>query len=103
MDLYDVSPITQRSASSRFDLPQPFGPTTPVNPFSITSSVDSTNDLNPSKRSLVMCIVAAHRPIEAEPNTDRPAIFHTSCSKIMRSPIVDTAKAAVRAHATPAM
>ena len=26
------SPITQRSASSRFDLPQPFGPTTPVSP-----------------------------------------------------------------------
>ena len=26
------SPMTQRSASSRFDLPQPFGPTTPVSP-----------------------------------------------------------------------
>ena len=29
-DLCEVSPIAQRSASTRFDLPQPFGPTTPV-------------------------------------------------------------------------
>ncbi len=26
MFLYELSPITQRSASTRFDLPQPFGP-----------------------------------------------------------------------------
>ena len=31
-DLCEVSPITQRSASTRLDLPQPFGPTTPVRP-----------------------------------------------------------------------
>ena len=30
MDLCEDSPITQRSASTKFDLPQPFGPTTPV-------------------------------------------------------------------------
>jgi hypothetical protein len=47
------SPITQRSASSRFDLPQPFGPTTPVRPSAITRSVGSTNDLNPFSRSLL--------------------------------------------------
>ena len=35
MDLYELSPITQRSASTRLDLPQPFGPTTPVRPGSI--------------------------------------------------------------------
>ena len=32
MFLYEFSPITQRSASSRLDLPQPFGPTMPVRP-----------------------------------------------------------------------
>ena len=50
MLLYEVSPMAQRSASSRFDLPQPFGPTTPVSPCSIRSSVGSTNDLNPRRR-----------------------------------------------------
>ena len=35
MDLYELSPITQRIASTRLDLPQPFGPTMPVNPDSI--------------------------------------------------------------------
>src|SRR4029079_18977967 len=56
MDLCEDSPITQRSASTRFDLPQPFGPTTPVNPGSIAKSVGSTNDLKPSRRSLVSFI-----------------------------------------------
>ena len=39
MVLSEFSPITQRRASSRFDLPQPFGPTTPVSPGSIRKSV----------------------------------------------------------------
>ena len=56
MDLYEDSPITQRSASTRLDLPQPFGPTTPVSPGSIRKSVGSTNDLNPSRRSRVSFI-----------------------------------------------
>src|SRR6201986_3864387 len=46
-DLCDVSPIAQRKASTRLDLPQPFGPTTPVRPGSITKSVGSTKDLKP--------------------------------------------------------
>src|SRR5688572_26247946 len=53
MDLNELSPITQRSASTRLDLPQPFGPTTPVRPGSIRKSVGSTKDLNPSRRSFV--------------------------------------------------
>ncbi len=57
MDLYEDSPITQRSASTRFDLPQPFGPTTPVNPGSIRKSVGSTKDLKPSRRSRVSFMV----------------------------------------------
>src|SRR5262245_22321179 len=56
MLLCEVSPMTQRSASSRFDLPQPLGPTTPVNPFSITSSVGSTKDLKPNSRRRLMCM-----------------------------------------------
>ena len=28
----ELSPMTQRSASTRFDLPHPFGPTMPVRP-----------------------------------------------------------------------
>src|ERR1700758_5277002 len=52
-DLCEVSPITQRSASTRFDLPQPFGPTTPVSPGSISKSVGSTNDLKPISRRRV--------------------------------------------------
>src|SRR5258707_15372845 len=56
-DLCEVSPITQRSASTRFDLPQPFGPTTPVSPCSIWKSVGPTNDLNPSRRSLLSFII----------------------------------------------
>src|SRR5690348_2787288 len=51
--LAEVSPITQRSASTRFDLPQPFGPTIPVMPGSISSSVGSTKDLKPERRSRV--------------------------------------------------
>src|SRR5271166_7159746 len=52
-DLCEVSPITQRNASTRFDLPQPFGPTTPVRPGSIRKSVGSTKDLKPSRRNRV--------------------------------------------------
>ena len=44
------SPITQRNASNRFDLPQPFGPTTPVSPSWITRSVGSTKLLKPFRR-----------------------------------------------------
>src|SRR5687768_8943174 len=46
-DLGLPSPITQRIASNRLDLPQPLGPTTPVSPGSILSSAGSTKLLNP--------------------------------------------------------
>src|ERR1700733_14028704 len=54
--LCEDSPMTQRTASTRFDLPQPFGPTTPVNPGSISKSVASTKDLKPIRRSRVSFI-----------------------------------------------
>src|SRR3546814_15471778 len=55
IDLGLDSPITQRIASSRFDLPQPLGPTTPVSPGSMRSSVGSTKLLKPVRRSRFIC------------------------------------------------
>src|ERR1700761_7106303 len=46
-DVGRVSPITQRMASNRLDLPQPLGPITAVRPGSTNSSVGSTKDLKP--------------------------------------------------------
>jgi hypothetical protein len=54
--------ITKRSASTRLDLPQPLGPTTPVMPVSIWKSDGSTNDLNPIRRRRVNCMFALARP-----------------------------------------
>src|SRR5690606_10973135 len=45
--LAELSPITQRTASMMFDLPQPLGPTTPVMLVGRCSVVGSTKDLNP--------------------------------------------------------
>src|SRR5690606_17076507 len=42
-----LSPITQRIASMMLDLPQPFGPTTPVMLVGRCSVVGSTKDLKP--------------------------------------------------------
>src|ERR1022692_1546873 len=67
--LAELAPITQRSASTRFDLPQPFGPTTPVSPGSMTNSVGSTKDLNP--RTLRR--VNFTRPLPARPAGKSPA------------------------------
>src|ERR1700761_4874503 len=55
MALAELAPITQRRASKRLDLPQPFGPTTPVRPGSIRNSVGSTKDLKPERRSRWKC------------------------------------------------
>src|SRR3954469_11629526 len=51
-DLGLDSPIVQRIASRRFDLPQTFGPTPPVSPGSILSSAGSTKLLKPLSLSL---------------------------------------------------
>src|SRR5579864_4610812 len=59
----EVSPMTQRSASTRLDLPQPFGPTMPVSPGSIASSVGSTKDLKPARRRRSTCITARGAPL----------------------------------------
>src|SRR5438874_8160278 len=55
--LADSSPITQRTASMTFDLPQPFGPTTPVRLLGKLICVGSTKDLKPASLILVSRIV----------------------------------------------
>jgi len=47
-----VSPSTQRTASMMFDLPQPFGPTTPTRWPGVRTVVGSTNVLKPASLSL---------------------------------------------------
>ena len=69
-DLCEVSPIAQRSASTRLDLPQPFGPTTPVRPGSIMKSVGSTNDLKPWRRRRVSFM----NTVLCWPGTNLPAV-----------------------------
>src|SRR3974390_2825296 len=46
-DLAPCSPMTQASASTTLDLPEPFGPTTQVMPCSNRSVVAAANDLKP--------------------------------------------------------
>src|SRR5438128_8760379 len=41
------APSTHATASTRFDLPEPFGPTTTITPGSNSSTVLSAKDLNP--------------------------------------------------------
>ena len=57
--------MTQRMASTRLDLPQPFGPTTPVRPGSILNSVGSQKLLNPASRSRSNFIAA----LQSSPST----------------------------------
>src|ERR1700761_631169 len=61
MFLNELSPITQRRASTRFDLPHPFGPTTPVSPGSILNSALSQKLLKPVRRKRSNFIVATLR------------------------------------------
>src|SRR6188508_2122668 len=62
IDLGELSPITQRIASSTLDLPQPFGPTMPVSPSSTRSSAGSTKLLKPESLSLLTCTLLYRPP-----------------------------------------
>src|SRR5215217_2089686 len=69
------SPITQLSASTTLDLPEPLGPTTQVMPGSRRSVVAEANDLNPRRVSVLRCTVlpvsgGGRAPGEVPP--DRP-------------------------------
>src|SRR3569623_3691233 len=57
-DLALFSPIVQRSASSRLDLPQPLGPTIPVRPGAIRRSAGATKLLNPESLRRLICTSA---------------------------------------------
>src|SRR5579875_1949437 len=61
-DLAPCSPMTQASASTMFDLPDPFGPTTQVMPGSRRSEVADANDLNPRRVRLLRYIDRALPP-----------------------------------------
>ena len=61
IDLGELSPITQRIASSTLDLPQPFGPTTPVRPGSIAQLGRLDEALEAESLSRFICTVAAPR------------------------------------------
>ncbi|CAB4780096.1 unannotated protein [freshwater metagenome] len=50
--------MTQVSASTTFDLPEPLGPTTAVIPGSKRSEVDEAKDLNPLRVKLFRYTVA---------------------------------------------
>src|SRR5258707_1123033 len=83
-DLCEVSPIAQRNASTRLDLPQPFGPTTPVKPGSIMKSVGSTNDLKPGRRRRVFEAILDRLLAEAGLLADAGQRF----GGILRDPVV---------------
>src|SRR4051794_39800064 len=54
-DLAPCSPITQLSASTTLDFPDPFGPTTQVIPGSKFSVVAEAKDLKPRRVRLLRC------------------------------------------------
>jgi hypothetical protein len=51
--LAEISPMTQRTASMMFDLPQPFGPTIPMRLLGRLTVVGSTKDLKPASLILL--------------------------------------------------
>ena len=53
--LAPCSPITQASASTTLDLPEPFGPTTQVTPGSNSRVVADAKDLKPRSVSVLRC------------------------------------------------
>src|ERR671917_1889553 len=56
------SPITQLSASTTLDLPEPLGPTTQVTPGSKVSVVAEAKDLNPRRVRLFRYTPASRTP-----------------------------------------
>src|SRR5438045_2175468 len=63
--LAPCSPITQASASTTFDLPEPFGPTMQVTPVSKAKVVGCANDLNPLSVTLFRCIQTPSTPVDS--------------------------------------
>src|SRR5450432_4243873 len=68
------SPITQASASTTLDLPEPFGPTTQVMPGSRRRVVAEANDLNPRSVRLFK-YTRGSLSGRADPVAERPALI----------------------------
>src|SRR3569833_324146 len=70
-DLAPCSPITQASASTTLDLPEPLGPTTAVMPGSKRSVVEDAKDLKPRRVRLFkykrLPILSGAAPCEVPP------------------------------------
>ena len=66
-DLAPCSPITHESASTTFDLPEPFGPTTQVMPGSKFRVVDEAKDLNPFRFILFKYIASPNHSTWRKP------------------------------------
>src|SRR5215218_5647599 len=95
-DFAPCSPITQARASTTFDLPEPFGPTTQVMPGSSCSVVEDAKDLNPFRvrlfryngaphaglRTDVIWVCAGKQP--AQPN--RPGSLAPKPARVCRPP-----------------
>ena len=64
-DLAPCSPITQASASTTLDLPEPFGPTMQVMPGSSSRVVDDAKDLKPLSVRLLRYNVRSLLTVEA--------------------------------------
>src|SRR5580692_10954081 len=76
--LTPCSPITQANASTMFDLPDPFGPTTQVIPGSNRREVAEAKDLNPRRVRLFtytrgLSSPSAHGPVRPARMGKRPA------------------------------
>ena len=63
-DFAPCSPITQASASTTLDLPEPFGPTMHVMPGSSCRVVDEAKDLNPFRVRLFRYNGAPHAGLD---------------------------------------
>src|ERR1700756_3265064 len=75
--LAPCSPITHAKASTMFDLPDPFGPTTQVMPGSNRSDVAEAKDLNPRRVRLFtytrgLSSPFAHGPGDAARGGEQP-------------------------------
>ena len=63
------APSTHVTASTTFDFPEPFGPTTTVTPGSNSSHVGSANDLKPLRCRRFKNIRQTYRPTPREPRS----------------------------------
>jgi hypothetical protein len=80
----DCSPITHLMASTTFDFPQPFGPTTQVMPASKLKTVRSTKDLKPWSCRLLMRKRSLDRSASGSVGTG-PALLDPAAGSVDRS------------------